>query len=139
MDWTSGKVDEARLRVQPYVAMAEMALGHTQSGYARVQASVARVEAQRARLQAVQARWEEQQARIEGANQVMIRVQHLVPNPEQLTDQINSRVFVTPGVRMMTRPVVVKESHRVICPITGTEVTVPEVSTRTMTTVEDPI
>jgi len=142
MDWASGKVDEARLRAVPYVAMAEMALGHTQSGYARVQASVAQVEAQRARLEAVQARWEAQKARQEAAGAVMLKMQHMIPNPEQLVDpaMFDSRDFVAPSVRVMSRPVVRNGRHKVIvCPSAGTDMVVPEVSTPAVTTVEDPI
>ena len=143
MDWASGKVDEARLRAQPYVAMAEMALGHTQSGYARAQASVARLEARRAQLQAVQARWEAQRARIDAANQVMINMQHEIPSPEQFVNQslFDSRDFVAPNVRVTSRSVVVNgRRHRVmVCPGTATDLVVPDVSTPKVTTVEDPI
>jgi hypothetical protein len=143
MDWASSKVDEARLRTMPYVAMAEMALGHTQSGYARAQASVARVEAQRARLEAMQARWEAQKARQEAANEVMLKMQHVMPNPEQLVDQamFETRDFVAPSVRVMSRSVVVNgRRHRVVvCPGSGNDLVVPEVSAPRITTSEDPI
>lgn len=143
MDWASGKVDEARLRTMPYIAMAEMALGHPQSGYARVQASVARVEEQRAQLEAVQARWEAQRARMDAANQVMLKVQHVMPDPQQFVDQsmFDSRDFVAPNVRVTSRSVVVNGRHHrvLVCPGSATDVIVPEVATPKITSLEDPI
>lgn len=150
MDFASSKLDEARLRTMPYVAVAEMALGHTQSGYARaqasaarMQASVARIEAQRARLEAVQARWEEQRARTDAANQVMLKLQHVMPTPQQFVDQsmFDGRDFVAPSVRVMSRSVVVNGRHHrvVVCPGTPADVVVPEVSTPRITALEDPI
>lgn len=143
MDWASGKVDEARMRTMPYVAMAEMALGHNQSGYARVQASVARIEAQRAQFEAAQARLEAQRARIDAANQVMLKMQNGMPNPQLFVNQsmFDSRDLVVPSVRVTSRSVIVNgRRHRlVVCPGTARDVVIPEVSTPKITTLEDPI
>ena len=85
---TSGFVTEVRAKAVPYMAMAEMALGHTQAGIGHMQSAQARIEAQQARLQAVQARIEANRARLEALSAKRMKVVADVPDMEDFDDDV---------------------------------------------------
>ena len=152
MEKASGAIDQLQVRTMPYVAMAEMALGHTQAGYARVQASAARVEAHRAELEAMQARLQaEMQARLQAqmARQEE-RVRERVSWAQRANFQ-NRGVFVdqstfpgddfqVPDVRITSDSVSVNgRRHSVVCPRTRIKMVMPDTPSPAISTVEDPI
>lgn len=148
MEKASAAIDQLQVRTMPYVAMAEMALGHTQAGYARVQASAARVEAHRAELEAMQA---EMQARLQAQmarqeERVRERVswaQHAnFQNRSVFVDQatFSADNFQVPDVRVTSDSVSVNgHRHSVVCPRTRIKMVMPATPAPAISTVEDPI
>jgi hypothetical protein len=137
MEKASGVIDQLRAKTVPYIAMAEMATGHTQAGIGHMQAARAQFEEQQARLQAAQARIEAQRARLEA-----VAAQQEFRHMNVLASYAGTPNFdvEVPGVSVTQDRVVVRGRHGVmVCP--RARVTVPdgEVSTPHISVMQDPI
>ncbi|HEX6503268.1 MAG TPA: hypothetical protein VF011_08470 [Terriglobales bacterium] len=137
MGKASGVIDQFRAKAVPYVAMVEMAMGHTESGLGHMQAAKARVEEQEARLQAAQARIDAQRARLQAvaAKREFRQMNVLADYPVVKDFDIE-----VPGVSVSPNRIVVQGRHGVVvCP--RTRVTVPdiEVAAPHISVMQDPI
>jgi hypothetical protein len=144
MEKASGVMDELRAKTVPYMAMAEMATGHTQAGIGHMQAARAHFEEQQARLEAAQARIEAQRARLEAlASQRQFSRMNVLANYPEMS---NFDVEV-PGVSVSQDGVVVRGHHGVtVCPrarvsVPNVEISIPDVqvSTPRVSVMQDPI
>jgi hypothetical protein len=134
MNYATGLVQQVRAHAMPYVAMTEIALGHTEAGFGDLQSAAAQINAQRARLEAAQARVQAEQARLEAAaaQQAMQRASVLAAY-----SSVGSRV-VTPEVSVGPAGVIVRTRHsKRICP--QIRVAAPGVEVQSGVGLQDPI
>lgn len=137
MDQASALVGQVRTRAVPYVAMVEVALGRTDSGFMHMQSAAARVEAQRARMEAAQARLQAAQARLEAAA-ARGEFRHMAAPVD--FSALSNVDFVVPKVVVRQHRIEVSGRHgRIVCPQTGADISVPEVAVPDVSVVEDPI
>ncbi len=135
METASGVIGQLRAKTLPYMAMAEMATGHTQAGLSHMQAAQARVEAQAARLQIAQARIEADRARLEALAAAQ-SVKHL--NILANYSGMGNFDIETPGVSVTQDRVVLQGQHGFeICP--HTRMKMPGMSRPHVTAMQNPI
>lgn len=137
MEKASGVIDQLRAKTAPYLAMAEMATGHTQAGLGHMQAARADFEEQQARLQAAQERIEANRARIQAlAAQQQFRHMNRLANYPGMGD-FDVEV---PGVSVTQDRVVVRGgSGVVICPRTHVSIPAVNVPAPQVSVMQDPI
>jgi hypothetical protein len=140
----SGVIDQLRAKTVPYMAIAEMAMGHTQAGIGHMQAARAHFEDQQARLQAAQARIDAERAHLQAlvARKEFRHMNVLATYPEMSKFEVE-----VPGVSVTQDRVVVRGHHGVVvCPrarvsVPDVEISTPdvEVSTPHVSVLQDPI
>ncbi|HVO63073.1 MAG TPA: hypothetical protein VMT53_19235 [Terriglobales bacterium] len=138
MEKASGVIDQLRAKAVPYMAMAEMATGHTQAGMGHMQAARARFEEQQARLHDAQARIEAEHAGIEAVAATQQQVRHM----NVLADYpaVSDMVIEVPGVKVSQDGIVVRGRHGVVvCPRTRMHMPVVDVPTPQVSVMHDPI
>jgi hypothetical protein len=134
MDYAAGLVQKVQAHALPYIAMAEIAFGHTEVGFGHMQSAAAQVNAQRARLEAEQARVQAEQARVEGmaAQQAIQRASVLAAY-----SSVGTRVM-SPEVSVGPAGVIVRTAHsKRICPQIRVEA--PGVEVQSRAGLQDPI
>jgi hypothetical protein len=137
MEKASGVIDQLRAKTVPYMAMAEMATGHTQAGISHMQAARAHFEEQQARLQAAQARIEAERARLEAmAAAQQVRHMNVLANYPVSSDM----VIDVPGVHVGPDGVVVRGHNGVVvCPRTQMHMPVVTLPAPQVSVMHDPI